>query len=126
MKTLELNQVIKVGKYECLVKANEYGYCLIQKSFKHSSEPIKQFIKLDEFCKKFNLINDGGFPYCETLKQLTQVVEYLKSFEKPEFERGDSIIVWDNVGNRNERIFYQYLDNVETPFICVALQDENY
>ena len=127
MKTLELNQVIKVGKYEnCTVYGNrKTKYFHLGNKGGANSEIITQFLPKQEFIKKFQLSQDGDFPTCRSLEQLTQVVEYLKSFEKPEFKRGDRIMVWNHVNNKKERIFYDYNSELKFPFICVTSGHES-
>ena len=128
MKTLELNQVIKVGKYEnCTVYGNrKTKYFHLGNKGGAKSEIITQFLPKQEFIKKFQLSQDGDFPTCRSLEQLTQVVEYLKSFEKPEFKRGDRIVVWNN-GDKSKfkRIFITYIQGNKSPFLCVDVNDEN-
>lgn len=128
MKTLELNQVIKVGKYECRVKTYKTlcDYFLDSNYVVRNDEIIKQFLPIDEFKKKFTNAKMGYFPEFETLEQLTKVVEYLKSFEKPEFKRGDRIIVWNENGKKGERIFFEYVEGNKKPFMCINGANEDH
>lgn len=127
MKTLKLGQKIKVGKYECEVKLSTvYGCYLSLEGMVENSEIITQFIPKKELIKKFGLSKYGEFPYSNSLEQLTEVVEYLKSFEKPKFKRGDKILVWNNdITSSSERIFFEYLDGNQFPFMCVDKSDED-
>lgn len=127
MKTLKLGQKIKVGRYECEVKLlTVYGCYLSLEGMVENSEIITQFITIDELKNKFTNLGEGHFPFCDSLEQLTEVVEYLKSFEKPKFKRGDKILVWDNdITSSSERIFFEYLDGNQSPFMCVDKSDED-
>ncbi len=126
MKTLELNQVIKVGNYECKVSFFIGYYLSFGDDEKDNKKIVTQFLPINELRSKFIYLGNGCFPECKTLEQLTQVVEYLKSFEKPEFKRGDRIMVWnDSVNNKAERIFYDYNSELESPFICVLIGYES-
>lgn len=126
MKTLKLGQEIKVGKYECEVLKHLRGYFL-NISFLYDNEVIvSQFLPMQDLIKKFRLKDNGRFPYCDTLEQLTEVVEYLKYFEKQEFKRGDEILVWNqDDATKSNRIFFEYLDGNEYPFMCVSIHYES-
>lgn len=124
METLKLGQKIKVGEYYCKVEIWSGGYYIKNQIGLSNENIITQFLSKQELIKKFGLPRYGQFPYCDTLEQLTEVVMYLKSFEKPQFKRGDVIFVWDEYMKKQERIFVEYIQGNEKPFVCVNIVDE--
>lgn len=82
-KILKVGEVVKIGEYECIVKQNEVSYNYYFK-FKVNGN-IKVFSQFglsnEDVRDKFNSEKTTKFPETKTLKELTKIYYYLKTFE---------------------------------------------
>ena len=82
-KILKVGEVVKIGEYECIVKQNEVSYNYYFK-FKVNGN-IKVFSQFglsnEDVRDKFNSEKTRIFPETYTLKELTKIYYYLKTFE---------------------------------------------